>query len=421
MPLSSVLRSPLRSALRTAIGDGVGGLRPSSANVAFFGDSRTNQNLFSSSRYGQRSYPYWLRLYSGQRLDTTAALNFGVSSDTTAQMAARVDTAVTSMVSAGVGTVVFLGGTNDVVNIATSSADIDYCINAFRTAGIVVLLVTETPRDTENALHLAIRDYCRTLNNPSGGIYTVDIWPTLANGDAGALAGVTVDGIHLTVYANRILGQALAIKLNSLLAARNVLPTISEDVTLIGSNLFANALLSGTGGSKTTVTGEVADSWSASNSTTGCTVVASKVTRDGYTWQRLDISGTPTAASPFVRFEQNQDAKVAGMLALNGLKLGDTVDAGFALRVDAGSAGCRGVKVTFVLGDSPIDGQEDTGASTAGYLLDAGGFEGVSRIVPRTISSDATNCRLRIEAVGLQSTPFTLGLEIGRPFGMSVT
>ncbi len=402
---------------------GVGGIRPVGRYVAFFGDSRTNQALYSNSRYGARSYPYWMRLYTNQSFDTTAALNFGVSSDTTAQMEARVDAAVADMVAAGVGTVVFLGGTNDVVSIGASSASIAYCVAAFRAAGIVVILVTETPRDTESALHLAIRDYCRTLNNPGGGIYTVDVWPTLANGDAGALAGVTVDGTHLSVYGCRILGQALAAKLNTLIAQRDILPTANENSNAAGLNILTNAMLTGTGGTATNleIGSVVAASCSVNNSTTGALVTTSIGSRGGYNTQRIAVTGTPTAASPFVRFEQSMDAKLAAALVAGIVKSGDVVDGGCYIRMASGTAGVKAVKMSLITHGTHIDGNEDTGSNDAGYNLDTGEFEGVSRAILTALASDAANLRLRIDLVGIQNVAMTADFEVARPFLLSVT
>lgn len=426
MMLKPALRPPLRAPLRgaTTLREGVG-VRPVGRNVAFFGDSRTNQALYSNSRYGVRSYPYWMRFCSNQNFDTTAALNFGVSSDTTALMAARVDTAISSMVSAGVGTVVFLGGANDVVSIEESSGNIATMMAKFRAAGIVVLLVTETPRDTENALHLAIRDYCRTLNSPGGGIYTVDIWPTLANGDAGALAGVTVDGTHLTVYGCRILGLALATRLNSLMAQRDILPTANENSNAVGLNILTNAILLGTGGTATNleVGSVVAAACSVNNSTTGALVTTSIGSRNGYNTQRIVVTGTPTAAAPNVRFEHNLDAKAAAAVAAGIFANGDIIDGGCYMRMAAGTAGVKAARLTLLAGSAAtfVDGESDTTANTAGYNLDAGEFEGVSRMVPRAVANDSSNLRLRVDLIGIQNVPMTADFDVSRLFELSQT
>lgn len=401
------------------------GVRPVGRSVAFFGDSRVIQALYSSSRYGVRSFPYWMRLYTNQSVDTTAALNFGVSSDTTEQMAARVDAAVADMVAAGVGTMVFLGGTNDVVSIGESSADISYCVAAARAAGIVVIVITETPRDTENALHLAIRDYCRTLNSPGNGIYTVDIWPTLANGDAGALAGVTVDGTHLSVYACRILGLALATKLNTLISQRDILPTANENSNAAGLNILTNAMLTGVGGTATNleVGSVVAAACSVNNTTTGALVTASIGSRHGYNTQRIQITGTPTAAAPNVRFEHNLDAKAAAAVAAGIFKAGDVIDGGCYIHVAAGTAGVKTVKMTLLAGaaESFVDGNEDTTANTSGYNLDSAEYEGVSRIIRRAPAADSTNLRLRVDIVGIPNVPMTADIEVARLFELSLT
>lgn len=395
---------------------GGGARRPQGRVVAYFGDSRTIQALYTFSRYGCRSYPYWMRLYSGQRFDTTAALNFGVSSNTTAQMLARVDAAIIDMIAAGVGTVGFLGGTNDIISIADSSSNISQIVAKFRAAGIVVLLVTETPRDTENALHLAIRDYCRTLNNPSNGIYTIDIWPTLANGDAGALAGVTVDGIHLSVYGTRILGLALANKINALMNARDILPTANENSNAAGLNILTNAMLIGVGGTATNleVGSVVAASCSVNNTTTGALVTTSIGSRGGYNTQRIVVTGTPTAALPAVRFEHNLDAKLAAALAAGIFKSGDVVDGACAIYASAGMAGVKALRLSLITQGTHIDGNEDTSADTSVFNLDAAEFEGVSRVIPTALASDAANLRLRLDLVGIQNVPMAADIQISR-------
>jgi len=385
-----------------ALGKGVG-LWPSNNVVAFDGDSRTIQGLSSGSLFA-RSYPHWLRLLSGQRISTTTALNFGISGQRTDQILARVAATIAAMQSASAKTVFLLAGTNDigVLTLGQSVANIGALIDAYRAAGIIVILIAETPRgglSGDNLTHhQGIRDYCLSRHRPTAGVYAVNPWPALA-----ASTNRVSDQVHLSVTGCRVLAEQVLGTVQALFSAAAILPPDngewSSGALLAGQNVLSNALLSG-GAS-------VATSWSVTNNAGGTTTVTpSKVTTSTGDWQQVAISGTPSGTGElFARLEQSVDARAS----LFGV--GDTLDAMIEVEVDAGVSGVRSLGVIIVTDNNPRDGEYDNGAATADYLLPSDGYSGVLRTLPRALTVTPTMMRLRLRAVGLAGVPMLIAFR----------
>lgn len=389
--------------LGAGLGTG-GGVRPSNSMVGADGDSRTIQGQTAGNQF-TRSYIHWLRSLSSQRINTRAGLNLGVSGQRSDQVLARVGTSIATLQAGGAGSVLLLVGTNDigVLTLSQSQANIGGIIDAYRAAGIVVIGIAETPRGDLSGANLThhegIRDYYLSRHNPATGIYVVNTWTALA-----AANNRVADQVHLSVKGCKVLGGALNPTLEALFPAPAILPADNSEYVSgalqPGINVLSNALMSGGA--------TVATGWSVTNNAGGTVAVtSSKVTTATGDWQQVAITGTPSGAGElFVRLEQVQDARAA----LFGS--GDVLDGMVEYEVDDGIAGVRSFGLFIVTDNNPRDGDYDAGATTSDYLLPPGGYAGVMRIVPPTLSVTPTMMRMRIRAVGLTGVPMGITFRV---------
>lgn len=240
------------------------------------------------------TYP-WANAFLGGRL--TLLDNFGVGGQTSEQILDQVDS-VLALPEKPTFVIVGEPATNGVYQgIETSAqviANLDSIIDALSAEGINTVLQTNPPSDALNtAPELTaigeVNAWIRKQNNRSG-VIVADIEPYLIDPATGApKTGVTYDGTHFANLGGLLSGKALADALR---------PYVGGSVDLAASNvdgrsLTLNPMMVGTAGAKhATVSGQVADSWTATWSTVG-TAVCSKVSATdhvGGEWQRIQIT-----------------------------------------------------------------------------------------------------------------------------------
>lgn len=300
---------------------------PLDRHIAVFGDSRT-ANCHGTVTAGENienyGYAGWMALYADSRVRTTKARNGGVGGDTSAQWLARVGTTI----AYGAKVVINLISTNDRgtanLSLDVTKTNLEAGIRAQLEAGIIPIIVAETPRGGANALtgtqlanHLAVRDWIKSYF-PTIGVRVADPWPDListvpAEATAGLpKAGLFHDGLHPSPDGARIIGRHIAAQLIDLFPAKLLLPTFVSAYEATNNKfgqLTANPLITGTAGTlsgSANSTGVLADGWSCTGSSwTGGSVVLSKEANpSGGEYQVMTLSGTPTSSGSIVVFSQ---------------------------------------------------------------------------------------------------------------------
>lgn len=300
---------------------------PLDRHVAIFGDSRT-ANCHGTVTAGENvenyGYAAWMALYADSRVRTTKARNGGVGGDTSAMWLARVGTTI----AYGAKVVINLISTNDRgaanLSLDTTKTNLDAGIRAQLDAGIIPIIVAETPRGGASALtgtqlanHLAVRDWIKSYF-PTIGVRVCDPWvdliSTVPSEAAAGLpkANVTVDGLHPSPDGARIIGRHIAAQLIDLFPAKLLLPTFVSAYDATNNKygqLTSNPLVTGTAGTLTgsaNSTGQLADGWTCSGSSwTGGSVVLSKEANpSGGEYQVITLGGTPTSSGSIVVFSQ---------------------------------------------------------------------------------------------------------------------
>lgn len=280
---------------------------------AVLGDSITaagRSGSASASLALPRGYSTWADILSDKTAKLLFADNYGVSGDRTAQIAVRVP----DVIASGVKSCVLLGGTNDVtdgLSAATIIANLGDMYDDLTGAGIAVIGVPILPRGGASTLTAPQLVVVNTVNAYIRSQTTrplfrlADPVPYLEDTVTGGyvpLPGMMHDGLHPAAKGAFYIGISVAAALDNLYS-----PDASLDV--LGA-LIGNPTLTGIGGTKNTLTGDVADGWSASAANAGgATVVASKrVDSAGVTWQRFTMSGTYTGTTRAVFFNRNVTA-----------------------------------------------------------------------------------------------------------------
>ena len=279
--------------------------------VAILGDSITYQNNDCGSTTQlineAQGYMTWLNALSNQRYyfpvaganDVFTAGNYGVSGERLDAMKVRLS----PVLEYNPDIVIFLGGTNDLVNTARTyaqmTADAQTIIETFTSRGIFVAVMPILPRSVWSSLTAGeilvrrrvqynyntwLKKYART-NRLVGLADPTRDWIDQASANGDPLAEVTKDSLHPSPMGAYYMGKALARVLNPLFP-----PAMPSRVSSIldvyeatdnpQGNLVINGLMAGTAGTNGTgSSGTVADNWTASR-TTGATLtgVCSKTT-----------------------------------------------------------------------------------------------------------------------------------------------
>lgn len=306
---------------------------PAQIIMAGIGDSMTYYNIYNRGgtsadmeANGDGQYINYAAL-TNYKVRFPAANNMGVSGDTTAMIAARMATAVQGK---AFDVVFIMAGTNDVGFTATSTsaeaqsltstaiANLNAIYDYFATTlGKRVMAVTIPPRNKWGSFTSTQISYGRqnikTINaaivaqnaTRNGRVHVLDLYSILNDGSDSPLAGATVDLLHFSPYGAMLYGRGIRDQLATIYGSASL-----PDFTV--NNLLANGTLTGAGGSKTGVTGSVADSFSA-------------ILSGG-----TGASPTVSASKPSSTLQQLAFNCPAGASSAASLKLSQSISGGFS-------------------------------------------------------------------------------------------
>jgi hypothetical protein len=236
--------------------------------------------------------------------------NYGVGGDDTSELLARI----TDITDDPAHNVVLLIGANDrggaaftlqqSIDNLTDILDALLATSDLHPNGHRVYLCTEMPYESlvggQLTNHTDFRDYIRTINRPN--VHIVETWTAVATSSTNNefTATYDLDGLHPTPIGFQFAAVPLAEKI--LLTVPAITGLLASD-TATGV-LNANYDMAGTGGTVgSSFSGTLATGWvTARNAAyTGIDLQLSKETRaDGYVWQRIDLTGTPSADNAFL-------------------------------------------------------------------------------------------------------------------------
>lgn len=407
---------------------------PLDRHIAIYGDSRT-ANCHSTVAAGEvvENYGYaaWLSLYTESRVRTTKARNGGVGGDTTAQWLTRLPT----VLAYGAKVVVNLISTNDRgagLSLEVTKTNIDACIRAQLEAGIIPIIVAETPRGAGNALtgtnlanHLAVRDWIKSYF-PSIGVRVADPWPDLISSDpteaAAGLpkAGLFHDGLHPSPDGARIIGRHIAAQLIDLFPAKLLLPVFAspyDATTNKYGQLTTNPLCTGTAGTPTgsaNATGQLADGWTCSGSSwTGGSVVLSKEANpSGGEYQVFTLGGTPTATGSTLVFSQS--------ITLANVASGNKIKA-VAKIAHADLVGVAGValEIRFIRGGTTYYAKHND-RYTEATPISGDSFVAAFESPILTLDGTETSIEARVVVFGCQNIPLGGVVKVGQMAAVKV-
>lgn len=288
-------------------------LGASIANMAGGGGVGVYDTAVASPYTRADGYFTWANMALGGRL--TLVKNAGVSGETTAQILARV-TDVTNLAVLPGYCIVSDAGTND-LSASTASATIISNLNSIYNAlvakGITVVATTILPLAGDQAHRQRqeeVNDFIRSRSQQPGFVLCdwAARWADASTG--GPKTGFSTDGIHPTPVGAGAMGKWLADALQPLITGNVQLA--SHNLDGLSSNL--NPMMVGTAGtlSGAGVSGQVADSWTASRGSGTGTMDCTKIPRvDGVggEWQRLTIFN---GGGQFFFFQDVTNGAVAG-------------------------------------------------------------------------------------------------------------
>ena len=276
-------------------------------------DSRGDQ-VSDPGRTTSRGWLWPLQVMTGARFHFQNSFNFGKAGDTTGQMRERV----TLLRGLPPGYVVLFGDTNDRGAGWTAQQTLDNlqaCVDALLRYGHKVIVVAGTPRGDTNG-----KEFSAGLADPQLGhhlashrgmlamasqknVYVANAWPAQvdpASANAKAKSIKKYDGLHDGPPGSRDIADAIAPIILTHIAPVPRLVSSNADIwsdTNPTGSVNGNPLLLGTAGTGingTTITGVLADGW-AITAGAGLSAVCSKETINGVEWQKIVVTGAPTA------------------------------------------------------------------------------------------------------------------------------
>lgn len=247
--------------------------------VAILGDSLLSRNTDDTGT--QRSFKdfgvlTWANAKAGGRC--SMVLNAGVSGERTDEILARVG----DVIAASPDACIVLAGKNDIsqnIAPATAVANITSICQSLLSAGVRVILCTVPPYQTGNASISAARSEAENVINNgiksiahnTPGVTLADIAADVI--DPTSSPSVTksgymdTDNLHFSQKGARAAGEgALYDALVRVFQPIDRLPISATDsyyVTATNNNMVRNPLFAGTGGTKSGVTGDIANNWFA--------------------------------------------------------------------------------------------------------------------------------------------------------------
>lgn len=359
-------------------------------SIGVIGDSMTYGN-----KTGQM-YLYWLMLASSGRCrlkpttgeGTAAAVgsDLAVSGESTTQIAARA----ANIAASGLDVAFCMGFENDGtgVSAATMQANWETVFTALGSAKRIYMIGTGETKTvfasaTLQARNAAFNAWAATASATYPNVRFIPsatAWAgiVLHNGAGGAGAD-SYDGIHPNLQGAKKFASNLW----------DYIKDEFQDGTAFTASPYTTNLyeadLSGTSGTKSNATGDVATGLALTN-TTGATVVASKGTLNGETSQALTISGTATANS-------NVRLREAHTMAIT---TADWFDGFGYIKVSAADGvsapvGLKGIGFESAGGRSPFLSQYHNNATNGEWTTP---FEGVFRVRPEYMTGAGSSINL---------------------------
>lgn len=292
------------------------GTRKGVLRMAVFGDSRTrSSHSLDGTKTLAYGFAHWAEFFSRGRLRIPPSLNFGVNGEDSAAVLSRI----APVLASDADIVAVFCSTNDTAGSAERAANLRAIATRVAAAGKTAVMMAELPRNnytgTMLAQHLQTREAILRLADIPG-VFVLDMWPEFVDpvsATGNVKPGLTYDGVHMTPRGAQAIGRKVADLVKLLAPEPGVLPASNADlysaVDTPSGNLLANAMVDGTGGTKSGagVTGAVATSWNAVGSTEAVAAFSKVADAAGRAWQQVALSGTPTNAGMTVRFSQNVD------------------------------------------------------------------------------------------------------------------
>ena len=293
--------------------------------VALLGDSRVfrvDGNAQNAGFMHHSGFALWARRLTHGQVQFNLANQFGVGGYTTQEV---VDNTLDDAAASDAGSVLVMVGVNDWgegISTATSTANIDTICSTLTAAGKAVFICDDSPASGETGAaltqHVAIRDHIRGLSMPR--VYVVPSWNAVAATPDGTSPG---SGMEDTVHYGPGAASRVGVACANVMGPR--LPTFDLAAR---SGVLSGGDFTGTGGTKTGVTGTVPDGWTVALESGTGTVACSIAAADGLNWLVVALS--------------NGDTPVIGIYSGDldsGWTAGtDRLDMAVKCRIDAGSA-----------------------------------------------------------------------------------
>ncbi len=379
---------------------------PVTRTVAFTGDSRlargftTTANVYGTAANGLAP---WIELLTGARVRCPFEYNFAVSGYTTSQCL----TTLSNVLATDATFVVVLQSINDsktsVANVELVKSNLTTQINAIRASGKTAIVVCELPRGPSGAFtgstlsrHLEIAAWLRQWHGTLG-VHVIDAWDLVGDQTVATGAyqsGMSSDGLHPNAYADYLIATRIAQVINILVPPVNQLPPTSGDVydavECRHGNLITNGLMTGTAGTKSITTGNIADNWTANSPNADMAVVGSKVTSSlsGRPMQQLAFTTTALGANrTFQMFNTPFSAT-----AQASLSEGDIVEGICEYECDAGATNMLmlGLLLQFTVGGTAYHSRGmDTPSFNPDCIMPAVAHNGILRTPRLTIPPGA--------------------------------
>lgn len=283
----------------------------SARNVAFLGDSITEESEEAepSYNYRNRGYAIWSMYHTNHRFNISGI--FGYSGQATAY----IETQVGNVTATNADICFILAGANDILGTATIQEitdKYDSIATKLKAASILPVFLSVFPRNdgdaTENERSFELSNYLKGKAS-AGDIAFIDSAKLMIETESTINTDFSYDGVHTNMLGAYSIGKLVGKWLD------DNFPASVNPVQLGVNNYATNPLFTGTGGSKVSpVTGDIPDDWTLNTSNNG-EIIAASIERVSATTSEkaivLAITGDSTERiSP--RLQQNQGSLPAG-------------------------------------------------------------------------------------------------------------
>ncbi|WP_165420954.1 SGNH/GDSL hydrolase family protein [Bradyrhizobium sp. Leo170] len=354
------LLTPKGRARLGGVNGGGGGVRlPFGTPISFPGDSIiANGFSLTTNRAWEtvRGWHVWANALANSPFRLMGKSNAGVGGNTSAQLLARYDTDV---IAFNPGAAHIHIGINDLLAAtasATTLANITAMIAKNRAIGAFTFVNKMLPYGSTalpmNGPQIALWE---ATNNgiaamAADDVVVLDFEPVIGNMDAAHTMKDGYSGDSPQLHPNQTAAYLMAKVVRDAYLAHSIpgenLFTTNNDP----ANFAANGFLTGTTGTVSGATGQVATGWTGAGAAAGgATVAYSKVARsDGFgEWQQIAVSGTYTGTGKIARI--SRAIPVTGLLST-----GDVVQIGCEIQVDATQTAVSSFRAGFTQGADSV-------------------------------------------------------------------